>query len=180
MHCCSVSASDPASPLSDMKPLFCGWIPLSCSRASKPYYSTLLSTLVCSHSPRDTTPHHRFFNSVSMMATDNQNNVQQFKPTDPPQKTTSASTEPARRPKQQHHWDRTYQCLTVYSEYDCGHELPLVVRDPRCWKCEDLQPRLCRPSDWDIGADGLCPDCAIVKRQEELARQRRLARGLKE
>lgn len=93
-------------------------------------------------------------------------------------KSSSTSASPPGRPRQQHHRDRTYQCLTVYSEYDCGHELAQVVRDPRCWKCEEIQPRLCRPSDWDIGADGLCPDCEMIRKGEELARQRRMARGL--
>lgn len=93
---------------------------------------------------------------------------------------TSTSTERPRRPRQQHHWDRTYQCMIVYSEYDCGHELSQIVRDPRCWKCEEIQPRRCWLSCWDIGADGLCPECDIIKRGEELARQRRLARGLVE
>lgn len=102
------------------------------------------------------------------MSSDNDNN------------TSKLTSKPTRRRivKEQHHWDRTYQCLVVWSEYDCGHELPQTVRDPRCWKCEELQPCFCIPTDWDIGADGLCPTCDMVKKGEERARQRRLAMGL--
>lgn len=104
------------------------------------------------------------------MSSDNNSNI--LKPT-----LTPAPT-PRRIIKEQHHYDRTYQCLIVWSEYDCGHELSQVVRDPRCWKCEETQPRLCRLTDWDIGADGLCLTCDIMKKGEERARQRRLAMGL--
>ncbi|KAF7508058.1 hypothetical protein GJ744_009640 [Endocarpon pusillum] len=83
----------------------------------------------------------------------------------------------ARRPRQPHHDAHTYKCLRVHSEYDCGHELPQIVRDPGCWKCHESQPNLCRPSDWDIGADGLCPDCETLRRGEERARLRRAWRG---
>jgi hypothetical protein len=111
---------------------------------------------------------------LKMAANNTQNNTET-------QKTATATpAETPRRPKEQHHYDRTYQCLIVYSEYDCRCELASTVRDPRCWKCEEVQPRLCRPSNWDIGADGLCPDCEMIRRGEELAHQRRLARGLNE
>ena len=167
--------------MSSSKPLFCRFIYVVMPQSRTEYklqtppFFKPWSARTPIKNPDGTIPKY-----VSEMATDNKNNVEKPKPPGGPQNKTLASTETTRQPKQQHHWERTYQCLTVYSEYDCGHELPLTVRDPRCWKCEEMQPRLCRPSDWDIGADGLCPDCETIRRQEELARQRRLARGLEE
>ena len=66
-----------------------------------------------------------------------------------------------------------YQCIKVYTDWECGCQTVKVHRYRNCWKCNDLDHGLCHPEENEIDEDGDCRKCREEKRAKAQAEKRR-------